>query len=81
MPRHGERKLLWLASSCAIGVLLSGLTAAVVAIQERKASRPTRAPGPPGFFNPEISAWIAGQVTVRFQSDNPLSYPELPDAL
>jgi hypothetical protein len=40
----------------AIVVFLGSLTASVAASQERKASRPTRAPGRPGFFSPEISA-------------------------
>jgi hypothetical protein len=65
----------------AIWVFLAGLTAAVVASQERKASRPTPAPGRSGFFSPEISAWIASQVAERFQSNNLLSNPELLDAL
>jgi hypothetical protein len=64
----------------AIEVFLGDLTAEVIASQERKASRPTRAPSRPSFFIPEISAWIAGQVAERFKSHNPLSYPELLDA-
>jgi hypothetical protein len=65
----------------ATGVFLGGLTAGVVTSQERKASRPTRAPDRPGSFSPEISAWIAGQVAERFQWNNPISYPELLDVL
>jgi hypothetical protein len=65
----------------ATGVSLRGVTAGVVASQERKASRPTRAPDRPGFFSPEIPAWIAGQVAERFQSNDPLSYSELLDVL
>jgi hypothetical protein len=44
-------------------------------------TRPTRAPGRPGDFSSEISAWIEGLVAERFQSNDPLTYPELLDAL
>jgi hypothetical protein len=79
VPRDSEDPFRF--TYLAIGVFLGGMTAAVVASQERKANRPTRTPGRLGFFSPEISAWIGGQAAERFQSNNRLSYPRLLDAL
>jgi hypothetical protein len=53
-----------------------GSEARVVRSLERKAIRLTRAPGRPGAFSPEISAWIEGVIAERFRSNNPVTYGE-----